>query len=349
MVSCWSAAHGSVAAAAVTLRVQNPPAQSGAVQFMVMVPVAADAGGAPVATIWTNGAARNLTNGTYDAVAESVFVTNSDIFVAGYEDNLSGKAVAKVWRNGSPYQTLSNGSNDAYAMSMTVSNSITYVAGYENNSQGRPVATLWTNGTARKIGDESYQTFAYNVHVSNGSVYVAGEYRRADGGGHLAVLWVNGELQVLGDGYNQTTATAVATANGNVYVAGTEFEASGMQNVMLWTNGSPRRISDGRARANAHSIATHNNDVYLCGGYQKYSVSGYNFPAYWKNGAVQDLEPALQLTVGGYARSIAVSGGSVFAAGVQRSLDNRDYAVVWENGTATSLASNAEARGVFVR
>jgi hypothetical protein len=41
--------------------------------------------------------------------------------------------------------------------------------------------------------------------------------------------------------------------------------------------------------------------------------------------------------------------GSVFAAGIQMDYNNWDYAFLWLNGAAESLAgSRSEARGMFV-
>jgi hypothetical protein len=300
-----------------------------------------------IATLWKNGQAQSLTNGTYDAVAESIYVTDTDTYAAGYEQSISGSFVAKVWRNGQA-QNLTNGTYDAAAYSIAVSNGNVYVAGVEFDAQDRAVATLWVNGTPQRLGDGTYPTYAYNVQVSGSDVYVCGEYR--NGSRQVAALWKNRQLQVLGNDVTNTVASSVAVANGNVYVVGAEVDFNNIRTVLLWTNGASRRISDGDTRADAHSIAVSGNDVYISGGYQKYyPVSGYNFAAVWKNGTRQDLEPGLSLTIGSYARSIFVIGNSVYAAGVQRSMTDVDYAFVWVNGVPENLASNAEARGVFVK
>jgi len=303
--------------------------------------------GRKVATLWTNKQPQSLTNGTYESTAESVYSTGTDVFVAGCEQGISGKSVARVWRNGSLYQNLSNGAYDAAAYSICVANSNVYVAGIEYNSQGRPVATLWTNGTARRLADDTYSSYAYSVTTSGSDVYVAGEYR--SGTRQVAAIWKNSALQALGNEASNSVASNVAAANGRVYVAGTEVTSSNMQNAVLWTDGAYRRISDGRTRAMAHGLAVSGGSVYLSGGRQEISVSSYNFPIIWKDGERQGLSPGLSLTIGGYARSVFVFGDSIYAAGVLRDVTDKDYAFMWVNGEAVSLGGLGEGRGIFVR
>ncbi|HJS56147.1 MAG TPA: hypothetical protein VJ765_16460, partial [Chitinophagaceae bacterium] len=67
-----------------------------------------NASGKIVAKLWKNGVSQNLSNGQYDAVARSVFVFGTDVYVAGWEINTSGNSVAKLWKNGVA-QNLSDG------------------------------------------------------------------------------------------------------------------------------------------------------------------------------------------------------------------------------------------------
>ncbi|MEJ7675202.1 MAG: hypothetical protein WKF59_21480 [Chitinophagaceae bacterium] len=55
-----------------------------------------------VAKVWKNGVATSLTNGSADEFASSVYVSGTDVYVAGYESDVSGFGidVAKVWKNG---------------------------------------------------------------------------------------------------------------------------------------------------------------------------------------------------------------------------------------------------------
>jgi len=303
--------------------------------------------GKSVATLWKNGTAQSLTNGSYNAVAESVFVTSTDTYVCGYELNSSGKTVAKVWRNGSLYQTLTNGDSNAAAYSICYANGNVYAVGHEYNSQGRAVATIWTNGVAKRLADDTYSTYAYSVTTSGSDVYVAGEY--SSGTGQVAVLWKNSALQILGSGNNKASASSVTAANGTVYVAGTEVDSSNMQYAVLWVNGSLQRITSGQSRANAHSISVSGNDVYVGGGEVKWPIPSN--ATVWKNGAGQELRAGGVAggTTQSYARSVFALGDNFFAAGLQSNVNDVPHATLWKGTAAEVLAANAEARGVFVR
>ena len=52
--------------------------------------------GKEIATLWKNGVAQYLTDGTNDACAESVYVSGNDVYVVGHEDNYG----LKLWKNG---------------------------------------------------------------------------------------------------------------------------------------------------------------------------------------------------------------------------------------------------------
>ena len=59
-----------------------------------------------------------LTNGSGPAYARSVYVSGTDVYVAG-EQREGTKTVAKVWKNGVE-TSLTNGSNDGGAYSIFV-------------------------------------------------------------------------------------------------------------------------------------------------------------------------------------------------------------------------------------
>jgi uncharacterized protein YjdB len=57
--------------------------------------------GVAVATVWRiDGSVMSLTNGGSEAVANSVYILGTDVYVVGYEHNAGGKPEAKIWCNG---------------------------------------------------------------------------------------------------------------------------------------------------------------------------------------------------------------------------------------------------------
>ena len=72
-----------------------------------------------VAKVWKNGVATSLTNGSNDASAVSVYVSGTDVYVAGAEVPNFYAHAAKVWKNG-VVSSLTNGVNSAVAHSIFV-------------------------------------------------------------------------------------------------------------------------------------------------------------------------------------------------------------------------------------
>ena len=52
--------------------------------------------GKQVAKVWKNGVVTALTNGQQHAIANSVYVSGNDVFLAGYQSN-GGTYVATLW------------------------------------------------------------------------------------------------------------------------------------------------------------------------------------------------------------------------------------------------------------
>jgi hypothetical protein len=77
-----------------------------------------DAGSRGLATVWKNGVATLLTDGTQDARAFSVAVSGADVYVAG-RTNPPGKYVAVIWKNGVA-TPLTDSAPEAVASSVVV-------------------------------------------------------------------------------------------------------------------------------------------------------------------------------------------------------------------------------------
>ena len=108
-----------------------------------------------ISVVWKNGMEIQLTDMENEAEANSVFVSDADVYVAGRVDNY-----AVVWKNG-VIQKLTAGNYQAIAKSVYVSGGDVYVAGFENG-----VAKLWKNGILQSlITDESKSSSANSVFV----------------------------------------------------------------------------------------------------------------------------------------------------------------------------------------
>jgi IPT/TIG domain len=72
------------------------------------------------AKYWTSSKEVNLTNGATIAGAYGITTFGSDVFIAGFETNASGKYVAKYWKNGIVQKDLTSGATNAWAMAIVV-------------------------------------------------------------------------------------------------------------------------------------------------------------------------------------------------------------------------------------
>lgn len=163
-------------------------------------------GSNPIAAIWKNGKSTLLTSyGELDAFALSVYVTNNDVYAAGYQNFSVPSPVfqvpsAKIWKNGIP--TALAPETVSAANSIYVSGSDVYVAGYirKNNVL---CAVLWKNGIADYLTDGPNNSFAVSVGVSDNDIYVAG-YELGSVG--IAKIWKNGIGYSLTDGSTDARA-----------------------------------------------------------------------------------------------------------------------------------------------
>ena len=130
-----------------------------------------------VPTIWKNGAPIRY---NFNGRANDVFVSGTNVYVAATEEN--GVTRARVGKNG-VFTTLSN--SESSANSVCVSGSDVYVAGAEDIN-GIPIATLWKNGIATRLSNVG--SVLHSVAVSGTDVYVVGIAN------NKACLWKNGTL-----------------------------------------------------------------------------------------------------------------------------------------------------------
>lgn len=289
------------------------------------------------AMLWKNGVPQDLTDGTTIATAASVFVHNSDVYVAGTVD-----LTARLWINGVP-QSLLDG---RYANSVFVSGSDIYVAGAQfHSTTNNNEAVIWVNGVKQNFPGyvDTKITSANSIFVKGSDVYVAGN--EISGSYSPARLWKNGIEQNLTDGSNTANAYSVFVDNSDVYVSGFQVYGSPPLNyAKLWKNNNSQDLTDGSdLSARAYSVFIYDGDSYAVG-------STYNTQSdakLWKNGVEEDLTDGSNASV---AYSVYVSGGDVYAVGYEE-IGSIKIAKLWINGVSQNLSdgtNNAEASAVFV-
>ncbi|MBX2964055.1 MAG: hypothetical protein KF687_16195 [Cyclobacteriaceae bacterium] len=206
------------------------------------------------AMVWKNGEPQTLSalEGK-SAGANSVFVSDGDVYVAGFEGSN-----AILWKNGTR-QMLFAGTN---ATSVFVVGTDVYVAGITAGS-GSTSAVVWKNGVPQyTISDSNY---ASSVFVVGADVYVAGSrlgFKHCDRypicSFNIAMVWKNGESYPLSVPQQPQDLNEIASSNCySVFVSGDDVYAVGMSSFdynsgstaggseipVIWKNGTPQRLS----------------------------------------------------------------------------------------------------------
>jgi hypothetical protein len=291
-----------------------------------------------IAKVWTKGKAFSLTDGTRTATANSIFISGSDIYVAGFENKpMSGEpangvyvTVAKYWKNGLSIELTNETTGSAVAHSIFVVGSDVYVAGEIIQGQNS-IATYWKNGNAVHLSDGSVPATATSIFVSGRDVYVAGQ----EGSPHIAAVakyWKNGNGIPLTDGTGPAGANSILVSGKDIYVVGFEGALANTA-AKYWKNNAPIILTNGQQHAEGKSIFVSGSDVY---------VSGFDGlqAKYWKNNIATVLTDGTKGS--GSGNSIFVSGTDVYVAG-NASVDEAKY---WKNGVPVKL-TNAHADAAF--
>jgi hypothetical protein len=284
-----------------------------------------------LAKTWKNGVATDLTNGSFDAQAASIYVSGTDVYACGYERNAGGFMVAKYWKNGVA-TSLTGGTTNARAFSIFVSGADVYVAGVERQAGGTDVARYWKNGTAVTLSNVSMTAYATGIFVSGANVYVCGVESNA-GGKYVAKLWSNGVAFDLSDGTTNASVWGVYVTGADVYVAGEISNSSNVYQGKYWKNGVRTDLVSG-SNCIGRSVFVAGTDVYVAG-FQVIDQSRL-----WTNNVLTNLSGISPNT---YANSVYVLGGDVYVTGAEN-----DMPRIWKNGTGTTLSTNASRTGAAV-
>jgi hypothetical protein len=253
-------------------------------------------GGNSVACYAKNGVTTDLTNGSFLAKSNCIFVANNIVYTAGNERISSGKTVAKYWVNG-VVTPITNGVYDASVLSIYVSGSDIYCAGYEYNSAGVAIAKIWRNTTLLHIlGNGVKSSSCESITVKEGVLYSCG-YQINSSNKFVAVMWKGNMATNITTGTQDALAKSIITNNNKVYAAfdetiGTSSSSSAKYYTYDITSDSgnttvlPSPLST--SKVTAYSIFIHNNDVYVAGSVDDRTLDTYN-GIYWKNGTPNRL------------------------------------------------------------
>src|SRR5665213_2916543 len=283
------------------------------------------------ATYWKNGNAVNL---GINGVANSITVSDSDVYVAVTVADPQGTTSAIYYKNGVPI-ILTSGFG---ANSITVSGNDVYVAGWDDGITGQTpmVAKYWKNGIGINLTNCSYPDAATSIIFSVNDVYVAG-YEDDVHGYQFATYWKNGIPVTLPNDSVLNFANSIAVSGNNIYVAGSLgsffIDRPGPRIAKYWKNSNLVNLTDSSERGFASSIAVSGNDVYIAGSVAPPSLGGRIVPVYWKNGSAVYLTNDSN-NIFSYANSIAVSGNDVYVAGNSIDTTARTIVKYWKNDNA---------------
>ena len=288
--------------------------------------------------------------------------TDRIVYATGFENDVQGNPLAKVWKNGILQNfTQNTGSmvrssdtdwtvENSMASSVFASGNDVYVTGYEQLS--RVVegafefiarARLWKNGVMQNLANGNFNDVACSVFVLDDDVYVL-VYEFSERSNQVILkVWKNGQVEITTEVTIQSSSeinprsfsrivNSIFVSNGVVYVAGRVSNQA-----KLWKNGEEENLDSGMC---AQSVFVSGNDVYVAG----YGSSGAKL---WKNGKVENLTNGVS---NANAFSVYVSGNDVYVAGHDGLGEGN--AMLWKNGIVQDIPGTEDAilfRSVFIK
>ena len=337
--------------------------------------VYSEASNTNIARVWKNGIPEDLTDGTYNAAANSVYVSGTDVYVSGYEtkdtDNDGSVQEARYWKNGTEV-ILGGGTTHSDAYSIFVDGSDVYVSGYEGDTQQ---ARYWKNGTSVLLGTGNSYAAARSIFVTSTCIYIAGhEYGNPDGDTSscdIAKYWkIDKETEaieevILNSDPNQSAiATSIFVDDSDVYISGYEAadpdgDTAFLETAKLWKVDSTGTktidlvLSKSGKKSYGNGIFVSGSEIYIAGyEYEDTDSDGSadtNVAKSWtidSSGIVTETTNLSDGTSNTIANSIFVDGGDIHIVGTTDSYDSTtstststiEYtAQYWKNGTENDL------------
>lgn len=200
-------------------------------------------GSKDIATYWKNGTAVPLTNGSTNAQARAITVSNGDVYCTGFEYNES-RGVAKYWKNSNPV-ILTDGQKSATGRDIAVIGNDVYVCGVEN-ANSIETAKYWKNGVETTLGDGVNNSNTFSMAVKGTTTYIVGS---EDGIGRY---WKDGVITSFAQNESKAYPSSVFLINDDVYIAG--WLENDITKAVYWKNGVQILLTDGTYSASATSI-----------------------------------------------------------------------------------------------
>ncbi|MBW8245275.1 hypothetical protein K1F50_20935, partial [Muricauda oceani] len=219
------------------------------------------------AKVWKNGVPTTL---SAPAKAESIFVSDGTVYVAGTTDNGTKGA---IWKNG-VLELLPTENEEVTINSIFIEDNKVYVVGSDYIDDGLR-AKQWVDGEVTYLSQTESE--AKSVFVSDGTVYVVGS--EGNYPNHKATVWVNGDKV---SGAAPSYATDIFVENEDIYTS-------------LWFNGDSQIYKNGgllydlssESETFVTSIFVLNGVVYSAGSF--YGQGGY-YPKYWINDELFEID-----------------------------------------------------------
>jgi hypothetical protein len=301
-----------------------------------------------VAKCWVDGQETVLTNGANDAYANSIFVSGSDVYIAGTDAAPGTYGFPVYWQNNTevklPIISAFGSANSVY-----VSGGDIYVAGTDSSK-----GVYWKNGSETILDNATDSGSSANaICVSGNDLYIAGTR------GYNAVYWKNGNIVCL-TGYNVPTqhvrVNGITVLNGDVYVVGyVNHAGSPFPYLNYWAKGVATDLNTGYDLSSPNNnfgqvcaVCTSGNDLYVAGMVETTNQM-VNNAVYWKNGVETVLTGS---TANTFACSICIKGNDVYIAGYEYNAGQPKYAVYWKNGVEVKLTDGSNetvATSIFVK
>lgn len=286
---------------------------------------------------WKNGIPVDLSNGKTQGQPSSMFVSGSDVYVAGsLFDNISNQIFATAWKNGTGV-TVSTGPYGTTLNSVKVSGTDVYYGGSVFTTSQHPVATYWKNGMPVSVSDGSSSGTVQDMAVSGSDLYLL---IILDNSNYInASIWKNGVVTNLYTGSGKYADAAefgeMVVDNADVYAATSIPSSTGNMIAAYNKNGTITKLSDSTGDNYSISLCLAGKDIYVAGtvGVKTGGREVYR-ATYWKNGTVVYLTDG---TNDANALSIKVIGNDVYVAGSE--FNGKNYvAKYWKNGVAVILS-----------